>query len=683
MNLASAYGLHQAGRYADAARGYRALLDRDPENAGVQRLLGVMHRQCRYSAHAAELTGRAIGLRHGVAASPANLAEIQPALDQHEQAAESCHSAPRLRPDHSEAFNNLGLALYELEQDEEAITQDDAARALRPDFARAQNNRSNAMRMLGKTSEAIEAFRPAIAQDPSLGRAPNPPQPNDSLLRWHTSDYPRPRSEIESPWIRFGHRRKEPLPMIESTASLLCEDAALIETIQEVMRSIVGIRLRMVARIEELFRSSVRSPDAIILIHVARGGNGASATRLLRMLTAARQSVPVLVLSEEHHTKQTLELLRLGASDCLSRPLDLHRLAYLTDVLTVRARYAPRTPSPAAKRVGSLGADARLLFIPQGAIGKQLEHIQRVAPQKTTVLLSGETGTGKTYLARIIHELSPRNGKPFLVLNCGMLSANLIESELFGHVKGAFTGADRDRTGKFAEVGAGTLLLDEIDALPLALQAKLLRALEERVFEPVGSNRSCVLQARLIAASNRNLDQEVAAGRFRADLYYRLNVVNFVLPPLRERRAVLAPLAEHFLTEFTASNGRSVHLISDEALRALQEYTWPGNVRELRNVIERAVALCAGPRIELSDLPEVVQRCVAQAKEVVAAPTSMNASVFSEGTLAETKDEAEYLRIVAALRQHNNNRLRAAAELGISRMTLYNRLHRFGLFEAI
>ncbi len=309
--------------------------------------------------------------------------------------------------------------------------------------------------------------------------------------------------------------------------------------------------------------------------------------------------------------------------------------------------------------------------------------VHRVAPQNATVLLCGETGTGKTCLARVIHEQSPRRDKPFLVINCGTMSANLIESELFGHVKGAFTGADRDRTGKFAEVGEGTLLLDEIDALPLSLQAKLLRVPEERVFEPVGSNRTCAMKARLVGASNRDLEREVAEGRFRADLYYRLNVVSFALPPLRERREMIAPLVERFRADFAARNGRPIQGISEEAQTALQQYDWPGNIRELRNVVERAVALCAGPFVELSDLPGAVQRCVVQPAASVAASVPAELDFFCEGTLAKTVEEAECLRITTALRQHKNNRLRAAAALGISRMTLYSKLRRFGLLETV
>jgi transcriptional regulator with PAS, ATPase and Fis domain len=311
------------------------------------------------------------------------------------------------------------------------------------------------------------------------------------------------------------------------------------------------------------------------------------------------------------------------------------------------------------------------------------EQVKRVVPQDTTLLLTGETGTGKTRLARLIHEMSPRRSEPFLVIDCGAMSPNLIESEMFGHVKGAFTGADRERAGKFAAAGRGTLLLDEINSLPLPLQAKLLRAVDDRVFEAVGSERTQPLRARLIAASNTPIDGEVAAGRFRADLYFRINVVGFYLPPLRDRRASIAPLAHRFLKELAARNRPDVHGMTADVVRALQEYQWPGNIRELRNVIERAIALCPGPDIQLTDLPEALRLPVADSEDEElpnnfgGLPPSMSASP----TLAQSKEAAEILRIKEALAKHNNNRLRAASELGISRMGLYKKLHKYGLTD--
>jgi DNA-binding NtrC family response regulator len=293
------------------------------------------------------------------------------------------------------------------------------------------------------------------------------------------------------------------------------------------------------------------------------------------------------------------------------------------------------------------------------------------------VLLTGQTGTGKTRLARLLHELSPRRAEPFLTVDCAALSAELVQSELFGHVKGSFTGADRDRTGKLAAAGRGTLLLDEVNSLPLALQAKLLRAVDERVFEPLGSNRTQPLKARLVVASNADLQAEVSAGRFRADLFHRLNVVGFFLPPLRDRPAAVAPLARRFLAEFAARNRPDVTGLTEAALRALGRYSWPGNVRELRNALERAVALCPGPEVTPEDLPPAVRAC--EGAPPVAVAPSQGREVEVPSTLAQSKQEVELRRIQEALHSHRNNRLRAAAELGISRMALYKKLHKYGL----
>ncbi len=327
--------------------------------------------------------------------------------------------------------------------------------------------------------------------------------------------------------------------MAPVTMLLISQDSSLSGTVQEVLSRIQGLKFDFVKNHEEACERVAEKDVALILSHLNPSSNVAELTRLLGTIEATGQKIPVVVLSDEYHAEQALTLLRLGVAEYLSRPLDLGRLGYLIDVLTLSLRRRLVRPEPAQPavqpQVPKIEGDEAFLFMPTGQMGQMVEQIRRIAPQDTTILLGGETGTGKTRLAGVIHRLSPRRDRPFLTINCGALSASLIESEMFGHVKGAFTGADADRVGKFAEVGSGTLFLDEIDSLPPSLQAKLLRAVEERVFEPVGSNKTQTLQARLIVASNRPLEEEVAAGRFRADLYYRLNVVAFNLPPLRER----------------------------------------------------------------------------------------------------------------------------------------------------
>jgi DNA-binding NtrC family response regulator len=441
--------------------------------------------------------------------------------------------------------------------------------------------------------------------------------------------------------------------------------------VTKVVQSVGGLTLE-VARQEELSERFGQEPVALLLLHLSEPDDAAEAAESMQELEQLRLPIPVLVLSDAEAPEQELALLRLGAADFLTRPLNLGRLGYLVEKHTLKARLGPLEASLPRRAIEALGEQDPLLYDSGAAMGQLMDRIRRLAPQDTTVLLGGETGTGKTRLARLIHELSRRSAEPFLTVNCGCLSESLIASEMFGHIRGAFTGADRDRTGKFAAVGGGTLLLDDIDALPLALQAQLLRVVEERVFEPVGSNNSQPLRARLVVASNRPLAEDVKAGRFRADLFYRLSVVGFFLPPLRECRHIIPHVARKFIAHFGAASGRAVCDLSAAALRALQAHDWPGNFRELRNVIERCVALCAGDLIDLDDLPDGLRSAACD----IAPPVT---AVRVAAPLARSKWEAEAVCIIEALEQHNHSRSRAAAALGISRMTLYRKLHKYGL----
>jgi DNA-binding NtrC family response regulator len=445
-----------------------------------------------------------------------------------------------------------------------------------------------------------------------------------------------------------------------------------VEAVQGVFDTIDHLKLELCPEVEQARRDVTRENVVLVLAQLEAAGGQAGVTELLWTIAAARRPCPTVVLTENYVDHHAASLLRAGAADCLEIPLDQVKLAHLVDAYTLRARFPARGVLRRASASRSLERNPMPDLVTAG-MEEMMRQITRVSSQETTVLLIGETGTGKTGLARLIHELSPRRSEPFLVVDSGALSAGVIESELFGHVKGAFTGADRDRPGKLAAAGTGTVLLDEVNALPLHLQAKLLRAVGERRFEPVGAVHPLLMRARLIAASNVSLEQEVAAGSFRSDLYYRLNVLGFCLPPLRERREAIVPMALQFLEEFASRNELKLSGFRPEVLEWLQNYDWPGNVRELRNVVERMVALCEGTEVGLKDLnlmhrdPSRSSRAVSPSRGTV--------------TLYQSREEAEIQRINEALQKHRDNRQRAAAELGISRMGLYKKLHKYGLIQ--
>ena len=469
--------------------------------------------------------------------------------------------------------------------------------------------------------------------------------------------------------------------MRETVALLISTDPSLAVVVREAAEGVSCLRADVVAGDRRGVLARLESGDvSVVLFHQTEdeGSSSAPTYPVGAGVTSRRRSVATLIVSDRHRGSDALGTAPAGGGR-LSEPtwLDLNRLAYLLDVTSLRARLAGRpagaTAAPEPGGRCALGTvEEPFLYAATDRMDVMMAQVRRVAASDATLLLGGETGTGKTRLARLVHDPpNTRAAEPFLVVNCGALSANLIESEMFGHVRGSFTGADRDHSGKFTEVGRGTLFLDEIDSLPPASQAKLLRAAEERLFEPVGSNRPERLRARLIAASNRALDREVEGGRFRADLYYRLNVVSFTLPPLRERRGIIPVLAGAFAAGFAGSAGRPAPELGPGVVEALCSATWPGNVRErARLPIERrAVALSAGPRIEVEDLTEALLAAPRPPAPPAAVRLADLPARQAGSTLAHSKETAELERITEALVRHGNNRLRTAAELGINRMT--------------
>jgi transcriptional regulator with PAS, ATPase and Fis domain len=300
------------------------------------------------------------------------------------------------------------------------------------------------------------------------------------------------------------------------------------------------------------------------------------------------------------------------------------------------------------------------------------DRIALGASHDVTVLINGETGTGKTYLAKLMHDYSPRRQHRFMTISCGAISANLIESEFFGHIKGAFTGADRIKVGKFAAVGEGTLLLDEIDTLGLEQQATLLRVIETGEFEPVGSTETQRCEARLIVAINIDLEKAVALGKFRADLYFRLNVMSFHLPPLRERVSDIEPLARGMAVRFARKFNKEIFDIDPDAVSGLESFAWPGNLRQLENVVQHAVLMCNGPEILPRHLPDSIQD---------APPALAEGTPLLGDSLHEQRDHAERNVIHRALKTAGFNRTRAADALGISRVTLYKKMKKYGLLK--
>ncbi len=405
---------------------------------------------------------------------------------------------------------------------------------------------------------------------------------------------------------------------------------------------------------------------------------GMDGLQLIKVAQKVSPKMQIIMLTAYGTVETAVEAMKQGAYDYLTKPVNL-------DELESRVRHALASTRLLNENVmlkerlhkkygfeNILGNSA--------AMKRVFETVRQVAPTKVTVHIVGESGTGKELIANAIHNVSPRKDKPFIAVHCAALSKSLLESELFGHEKGAFTGAVASKQGRFERADGGTLFLDEVSEIEPDIQVKLLRFLEEWEFERVGGIKTIKVDVRLVTATNRNLEELVEAGRFREDLYYRLNVVTVKVPPLRERKEDIAMMSRAFLAELSVENSKSVMSISPEALDALVAYDWPGNVRELRNVIESLVVLCPGDTIELGQLPANIRK-PSREKEVVVSDR--------EGTeipgpkilvpAGTSLQDAEKLLIQETLRNNDNNISKTARILNISRRTLHRKLNEYSI----
>ena len=406
-------------------------------------------------------------------------------------------------------------------------------------------------------------------------------------------------------------------------------------------------------------------PDVTFLDVKMPGIDGLEVLERMR----SRDPQALVIMISGHGTIDTaVEATRKGAYDFLEKPLDTDRL-----LVTLRNALELKGLSASVERLLSQVESRHEIVGSSFQIRQVLERTERVGHTDARVLITGENGTGKELVARAIHRLSARSGKPFVEVNCAAIPSELIESELFGHIKGSFTGAVSDRAGKFEQAHGGTLFLDEVGDMSLAAQAKVLRALEQGVVTRVGSSKPIQVDVRVVAATNKELDAEIREGRFREDLYYRLNVVPIEVPPLRDRREDIPMLVRHFVEILEKTDRVTPREISAAALERLQALDWPGNVRELRNTIERLLILSAGDVIGVHDV-----EFLASGGESVGA---LGTGLLQAGSFSDFKEQAERAYLLQKLREHDWNVSETARSVDMPRSNLYKKIERYGLIR--
>ncbi len=446
----------------------------------------------------------------------------------------------------------------------------------------------------------------------------------------------------------------------------------------------------------EILNAPIGATTALIVLDLMMPGM--DGLEFLERLQAVRGDVPVIVQTSQGSIETVIKAMRAGADDFVVKPVSPERLRVsIQNLLKVNA-LTEEVKRLNKKVGGSLSFDNLI------ASASSMQHVLRLgrrgAQSNIPILIEGESGVGKEMFARAIQGESDRSGKPFITVNCGAIPENLVESILFGHEKGSFTGATSKHMGKFQEADNGTLFLDEVAELPLDMQVKLLRAIQEGEIDPIGSRRPVSVNVRLVSATNRNMIEMVKAGKFREDLYYRLNVFPVMLPPLRDRKDDIPALVEHFVTRISAEEGRKVRSVAPEVLEMLRAYAWPGNVRQLENTVFRAIVLCEGDCLRIEDFPQIaslVDGYEVKIPPVVAGPAPKTVPAPSAGQVSDgaalgipavtdgghirTLEEVEADMIRLALSRYRGQMSEVARKLGIGRSTLYRKMRDLGLEE--
>lgn len=442
------------------------------------------------------------------------------------------------------------------------------------------------------------------------------------------------------------------------------DDKAHLSMLQTLLKSLSD-SIECVTDGEDAIREARENPYDVILMDVRMAN--VSGMEALQRIKAFNPSIPIIIMTAYSSVDKAVEAMRLGADDYLTKPLNFDELQLSIERATKHLKLSIENVQLKEKILSELSFSG--IIGSSSAMKEVIDTAKIAAPTDATILISGESGTGKELFVKAIHNNSNRKKKRLISVNCAALNETLLESELFGHEKGAFTGADNKRNGLFISADKGTIFLDEIGEIPMTMQVKLLRVIQEREIQRVGSDKTINIDVRIIVATNRNLEEEAKKGHFREDLFYRLNVINIKVPPLRDRKEDVPLLAQNFLTKYTNKNKKQLKGFTPMAMDALTKYQWHGNVRELENVIERASILCMGQYISEKDLPLNIMKDYHP-------EDSVHAQLSGGG---KSLDEIESIALIETLKQTKGNKTEAAKILNITRTTLNNKLKRHHL----